>query len=49
MRIDARTGVRTSAGFEDVGPESKDVGGEAGLEKGGFVGRYTGGYHVRLG
>jgi hypothetical protein len=47
--IDARTGmkietrVRTSAGFEDVGTEGKDVGGEAGFEERGFVGRYSGG------
>jgi hypothetical protein len=47
--IDARTGVkietggtrvRTSAGFECVGTEGKDVGGEAGFEERSFVGRY---------
>jgi hypothetical protein len=31
--------IRTSAGFEGVGTKSKDVGGEAGLEERGFVGR----------
>lgn len=36
------TRVRTSAGFEGVGTEGKDVGGEAGLEERGFVGRYSG-------
>lgn len=36
-------GVRTSAGFEGVGTEGENVGGEAGLEEGGFVGRYSGG------
>lgn len=54
VRRDARTGVeietlvwgmrvRTSAGFEGVGTEGEDVGGEAGLEERGFVGRYSGG------
>ena len=51
MGRDARTGVgtrvRTSAGFKGVGTEGKDVGGEAGLEERGFVGRYSGG--CRLG
>ena len=37
------TRERTSAGFEGVGTEGKDVGGEAGLEERGFVGRYSGG------
>jgi len=37
------TRVRTSARFEGVGAEGKDVGGEAGLEERGFVGRYNGG------
>lgn len=32
-----------SAGFEGEGTEGKDVGGEAGLEEHGFVGRYSGG------
>lgn len=32
-----------SARFEGVGTEGKDVGGEAGLEERGFVGRYSGG------
>ena len=36
-------GVRTSAGFEGVGTEGEDVGGEAGLQEGGFVGWYSGG------
>lgn len=35
--------VRTSAGLEGVGTEGKDVGGEAGLEERGFVGRHSGG------
>ena len=37
------TRVRTSAGFEGEGTKGKDVGGEAGLEERGFVGRYSGG------
>jgi len=50
MGVDTRTKprlvgtrVRTSAGFEGEGTEGKDVGGEAGLEERGFVGRYSGG------
>lgn len=35
------TRVHTSAGFEGVGAKGKDVGGEAGLEEQGFVGRYS--------
>ena len=46
---------RTSTGLQCVGPESEDIGGEAGLEEGGLVGwddgrggwRYLG--HVRRG
>lgn len=34
---------RLSAGFEGEGTKGKDVGGEAGLEERGFVGRYSGG------
>ena len=42
--------VRTSAGFEGVGTEGKNVGGEAGLEERGLVGRYSGsGRRVRSG
>ena len=36
-------GIRTSAGFEGVGTEGKDVGGEAGLEELRLVRRYCGG------
>ena len=35
--------VRTPAGFEGVGTESKDVGGETGFEERSFIGRYSGG------
>lgn len=34
---------RTASGFEGVGAEGKDVGGEAGLEEGGFIGGDSGG------
>ena len=34
--------LRTSAGFESVGTKGEDASGEAGLEKSGFVGRYSG-------
>ena len=34
--------LRTSARLEGVGTKSEDVSGEAGLEKSGFIGRYSG-------
>ena len=34
--------LRTSARFEGVGTKGEDVSGEAGLEKSGFIGRYSG-------
>lgn len=36
-------GGRTTSGFEGVGAECQDVGGEAGLEECGLVGRDGGG------
>ena len=35
--------VRTPARFQLVGTKGEDVVGEAGLDEGGFVGRYGGG------
>ena len=34
--------LRTSARFEGVGTKGEDVSGETGLEKSGFIGRYSG-------
>ena len=34
--------LRTPAGFESVGTKGEDASGEAGLEKSGFIGRYSG-------
>ena len=44
------TRVRTSAGFEGVGTEGKNIRGDARLKKCGFVGRYSGvGWLARIG